>query len=424
VNALTEVENEPCFAAFVALDWGDKKHAWSLQASDAKKVERGELDHTPEAVEQWVTTLRMRFGGQPVALAVEQSRGALVFMLSKYDILHIYPVHPRSSAQFRGALHPSGAKDDPTDADVLLTMLTRHRSHLRRLNPDTVQTRLLQNLVEVRRKLVDERTAYSNQLTGLLKQYFPQILNWFDDVTAPVVGALLTRWSTLEQLQKVRPETFRAFLLEHNCRNRERNEQRLKEYGAAIPAIGDQAVIQTAVILTRTLVTLIATLREAIAELDRKIAEVSQEHPDYAIFRSFPGAGPVMAPRLLAAFGSQRERYCVAADIQNFSGIAPVTERSGKSKWVHFRWACPIFLRQSFHEWAEHSLGNCDWASIYYQQQRDRKLGHHAAVRALAFKWIRIAFRCWKDRVPYDDAIYVASLRRRRSPLAALLDAA
>lgn len=108
--------------------------------------------------------------------------------------------------------------------------------------------------------------------------------------------------------------------------------------------------------------------------------------------------------------------------MQKFSGIAPVVIRSGKTKSVHFRRACPKFLRQSFQEWAGHSIAFCDWARLYYQQQRQRGLDHHAAVRALAFKWIRIAFRCWQDSVPYDDARYIASLRRHGSPLATALD--
>ena len=124
-----------------------------------------------------------------------------------------------------------------------------------------------------------------------------------------------------------------------------------------------------------------------------------------------------MAPRLLAAFGSQRERFQTAAEIQSFTGIAPITERSGNAKWVHFRWACPKFLRQSFHEWAGHSIMYSTWARAYYQQQRDRGKSHHAVVRALACKWIRIVFRCWKDRVPYNEDAYLAALAKRRSPL-------
>ena len=110
--------------------------------------------------------------------------------------------------------------------------------------------------------------------------------------------------------------------------------------------------------------------------------------------------------------------------MQTYSGIAPVTETSGKRKWIHFRWACPKFLRQSFHEWAGHSISQSGWARAYYQQQRDRGNDHHAAVRALAFKWLRILFRCWKDRVAYDETKYLAALIKRGSPLSYVVVAA
>jgi transposase len=117
-----------------------------------------------------------------------------------------------------------------------------------------------------------------------------------------------------------------------------------------------------------------------------EIEEAASAHPDFFIFESLPGAGSALAPRLLASFGSQRDRYGSAEEVQRYSGIAPVMEKSGKKKWIHFRWACPKFLRQSFHEWAGHSISQSTWARAYYQQQRGRGKDHHAAVRALAFK--------------------------------------
>ena len=411
--------DEPRFAAFIAIDWGDSKHSWSLQPANGGGRERGEIEHSPEAVGAWVLALGARFGGQPMAVAMEQSRGALVFMLGKYEQLHIFPIHPRAASQFRGALFPSGAKDDPVDADLLLDLLMHHRDRLRRLNPDTAPTRLVQHLVEGRRKLVNEKTRQSNRLTAQLKMYFPQILAWFDKIDSSLVGETLKRWPTLETLQKARPATLRSFFAQHNCRSQELIERRLEEIHQAVPAVRDEALIQAAVVMVKVLVALIAALREGIASFDREIEKAVATHPDFAIFDSFPGAGPALAPRLLAAFGAQRDRYQTAADLQTFSGIAPVTQRSGKSEWVHVRWACPRFIRQTFHEWAAHSIGFCDWAAAFYRLQRDRGKDHHAAIRTLAFKWIRIAFRCWKDGLPYDDARYVQSLRHRGSPLTA-----
>src|SRR5215469_12231181 len=272
------------------------------------------------------------------------------------------------------------------------------------------------NVRSTRRKLTSERTAQSNRLTSYLKICFPQMVEWFEKLDMLLVCDLLERWPTLEELQKASPEELRTFFCQHHC-HRGLRERRILAIGGTIPAGGDRAVIEAKSAVVKVIVQLIRSLLQGIAELDRKIEEVAAEHPDFFIFESLPGAGAVMAPRLLAAFGSQRDRYRSAAELQTYSGIAPVTERSGKRKWVHFRWACPKFLRQSFHEWAGHSIMQSAWARAYYQQQRDRGSDHHAAVRALAFKWIRIVFRCWKDRVAYDENKYLAALTKRGSPL-------
>lgn len=223
------------------------------------------------------------------------------------------------------------------------------------------------------------------------------------------------RWPTLDDLQKARPATLRQFFHQHNCRSAELIEQRLKQIGTATPATNDPAVIQSRTMMVQLLVQLLATLRQGIAEFDRKIAGLFVHHPDFALFNSLPGAGPALAPRLLAALGTQRERYGSAQQIQSYAGIAPVVERSGNTEWIHFRRACPKFLRQTFHEWAGHSIGFCQWAREFYQHQRAKNKSHHAAVRALAFKWIRILYRCWKDRTPYDNQRHEQNLRRRHA---------
>jgi hypothetical protein len=117
-----------------------------------------------------------------------------------------------------GAFTVSGAKSDPSDTDSLLDLLLRHRERLHPLRPDTVETHLLHFLVEERRQTVDERTRANLRLTDCLKLYFPQVLRWFDDVASPLVGDLLERWPTLEELQRVHPGTLRRFFHEHNCR--------------------------------------------------------------------------------------------------------------------------------------------------------------------------------------------------------------
>ncbi len=409
---------EPEFAAFLAIDWADKEHAWALEVPGTGQRETGTFKHTPEAIEAWATSLAVRFEGRRIAVGLEQSRGALVYALSQYGHLVLYPIPTTTSSRYRAAMCPSGSKDDPKDADLLLDLMVRHRDRFHPLKPDNEPTRKLRALVEKRRQLVDQKTGETNRVTDLLKLYFPQALQWLDELGSTMAGAALERWPTLEQWQAEDPQQLRKFFHQHNCRSETRIQERLEQIQRARPATGDHAVIDPAVIVLQICLRVVAALREGIARLERAIEEVVAAHPDYPIFASFPAAGPVMAPRLLAAFGSRRDRFADAGELQSFSGIAPVTSRSGDTQcWIHFRWACPKFLRQSFHEYAELSIQKCAWARAFYDQQRAKGNGHHAAVRSLAFKWIRILYRCWRAGTPYQENIYVSAVQRR-SPAA------
>ena len=134
-----------------------------------------------------------------------------------------------------------------------------------------------------------------------------------------------------------------------------------------------------------------------------------------------PGSGSIYAARLLAALGTQRDRFASADDVACLSGIAPVIERSGQSTWIRWRYFCPKFLRQSFHEYADESIKHSAWAKAYYTAQRAKGKSRQAAVRALAFKWMRIIWKCWQTRTPYNEAAYLENLRKRNSPLLASL---
>jgi len=222
--AAREKVGEPEFVAFVGIDWADQKHVWCLQAANSAKRENGELEHKPEVVEAWVSELCQRFGHGPIAVAVEQVKGALVYMLGKYECLHLYPVPSTMSASMRQALYPSGAKDDPRDADLLLDLLLQNRDKLRRLTPDNEVTRRVQNLVEERRKLVEEKTAQLNRLTGYLKVYFPQMLEWFAKLDTKLACEFLERWPSLEELQAAAPAEVRKFFRQHRGRHPELTE--------------------------------------------------------------------------------------------------------------------------------------------------------------------------------------------------------
>jgi transposase len=416
-NSGNKQAKEPDWAAFAAIDWADQKHFWRLVAAGSDQQEQGEMENTPETVDLWAMELHQRFAGRPIAVCLEQSRGSLVCLLDKYPHLVLFPVHPKTAADYRKTFCPSGAKSDPGDTASLLDLLLRHRDQLRPQHADTVATRLLQNLVESRRMLVDDKTRQKNRLTACLKIYFPQMLKWFDAVDSPLVGAVLQRWGSLLEMRRAHSGTLRKFFHEHNCRDEERIRERIESIAQAMPATEDEAIVEGESRKAKALVNQIAVLRDSIAEYDRRIAEVVADHPESSLFASLPGAGPALVPRLIVAFGTLRERFESAQDVQQLSGIAAVTERSGNSVKVHMRVACPKFLRQTFHEFAAHSVSQSEWAKVFYTVRRENRQKHHPAVRALAYRWIRIIYRCWKDHRPYDEQLYMRSLQRRGSPL-------
>jgi len=408
-------------AAFIGLDWADQQHVIRLRAAGSAAVEAQCLDQKPESLRAWIAQLRHRFAGRPVAIALEQSRGSLLYALMSVDFLRLYPINPQNLAKFRKAFYSSGAKDDPQDAQLLLEMLEKHRDRLRVWIPDDADTRCLRLLAENRRKLVNRRTAFTNQLTSLLKESFPQSLEWAGPLDSVRACDFLQHWPSLEALQKTSTSRLRKFYQKHTRVDDPTVQQRLDQIRQAQPLVTDPAVLAAAELMIPALVRQLRCLIESIQQLDQQLKQRFQQHADYILFHSFPGAGPALGPRLLSAFGSDRNRFESATEVQNFSGIAPVTERSGKSCRVHWRLACSKFLRQSFHEFAAQSILFSPWARAFYDQLRARGSSHHAAVRALAYKWIRILFRCWKNHQPYDESLYLASLKRRGSPLSLIL---
>jgi transposase len=405
------------FAAFVGIDWADAKHDGCLQATGATKRECFQLEHTPEAIDAWVTALRTRFHGQPVAICLELNKGPLVCALRKYDFLVLFPINPLTLARYREAFTPSRAKDDPTDAELQLELLLTHRDKLQPLNPQSPTMRALAQLVEHRRRVVGDKVRITNRLTSTLKNYFPQVLQWFQDKDTHIFCDFLSRWPTLKAAQLARRATLETFFRDHHVRSADVIAQRLHAIKTATPLTTDEGVIAPNALLVQALIAQLRVTLQAIADFDTAIAPCAQTHPDFPLFQALPGAGPVFAPRLLVAFGEQRARYTSAAELQKYAGIAPVTERSGKKAWVHWRLQCPKFLRQTFVEWAAESIRHAFWAQVYYQQQRDKGKTHQAAVRALAFKWIRILFRCWQERTPYNESVYLQALNRRGSSL-------
>lgn len=399
------MQNE--FAAYVGLDWADCSHRVSMRISGSKSVERFRLEQKTKAIQEWVSELRCRFSNGKIAIAVEQKRGALIYCLMKYENVVIFPLNTTAVKNYRKALRASGAKDDLSDADLQLEFLANHIGQLRRWEPENVRTRQLRFLVESRRKLIDQATALSNQITALLKESYPVALGMIGKPSTMQACDFLKKWSSLASLKRAKREKIEQFFNKHNCRNRAKIARRLSLVSSSIALIEEKEMIATYSLMVGALVDQMKVILTSLKCFKNKIEEIFAGHPDCEIYKSFSGAGPALAPRLAVAFGEDREKFDSAGAVLNFTGIAPITRQSGKSKTVLFRFAAPKFHRQSFIEFARVSIKFSSWARKDYEVYRKRGASHQAAIRRIAYKWIRIMFRCWKDRTAYDEQIYI-----------------
>lgn len=408
----------------IGLDRSDKKADLCLIITATGQRQPLVIDTAPEALWEWLAQLRQQYPNAHVGLCLEQPAVHLISFLEAYAWITLHPINPLTLQKYREAFVTSRAKDDTKDAEYLADLLLNHYAKLPVWTPEAAPTRALQQLAFHRRAIVDERTALTNRLMALLKQYFPQALALCgEDLWRPLATSFLLKWPSLQVVQKAKPVALKTFYHLQGSRSQTLIEQRLALIGKAVPVTDEPGIIGSFVLRVQLICRQLQLTQTAIHHCDQQIAQAYQAHPDHALFASLPGAGPVLGVRLLATLGSQRERFADnAAQLQCYTGIAPVTKKSGGSCYIHRRYLCPKFHRQSFHEYAKESILWSRWAAAYYLQQRTKGSSHHTAVRALTFKWQRIIWRCWQDHQPYNETIYEASLRKHGSPIVALFD--
>ena len=407
----------------IGLDRSDKKADLRLIHTATGQRHSQIIDTAPEALWEWLLQLRQQYPQARVGLCLEQPAVHLIAFLESYEWITLYPINPITLQKYREAFVTSRAKDDAKDADYQADLLLTHHAKLKPWAPEDSATRAVQQRVYHRRAVVDERTGLTNRLTALLKQYFPQALMLCgEDLWRPLATRFLLKWPSLQAVQKAKPATLQTFYYLNGSRSAKLLEQRLALIPKAVPVTDETGVIESFVLRVQLICRQLQWVQRSVAVFDQQIAQAYAAHPDHEIFANLPGAGPVLGPRLLTSMGAQRERFTDATQLQHYTGIAPVTKKSGGSCYIHRRYLCPKFHKQSFHEYAGQSILWSRWAAAYYLQQRSKGCPHHIAVRALAYKWQRIIFRCWQNHTPYQEAIYEAALRKHGSPLVALFD--
>jgi transposase len=402
----------------VGIDSSDAHHDVCLLGPDAETESPLRIANDWAGFQQLLAVLQARWPQLSWCFALENPKSLLGQFLLQAGY-PLYAPNPLAVARTRQSLAVSGAKSDAGDARVLARMLReRDERRLQPIMPNSPEGTLVSGLVEQRRELVTEKTRLHNQLVALLKSFYPRALELFSDLDQPLTRAFLGAFPTPSALQRASlPQWQKLFVGKRYPRPRQIPQLWEQATAPQVPvapvveALGERQL--------RRLLRLLEVVLEELSQVEAALAEAFAAHPDAEFFRSLPGAAAVLAPSLLALVGDNRERWQEWRQLATYAGTAPITKQSGRSRSVSMRFHCQREARNILYLYAGCSLRQCPWAESFYQQQRRAGKTHGAALRSLANKWLRILYRMWQERQPYDELTYLAALRRRQAPKSA-----
>ena len=405
---------------FIGFDWGIDKHQVTAVARDGKIVLQMAFADTAQGWAQFRQTLEPL---GKVAVAIETSRGPAVERLLETG-LTIYPMNPKAAERFRDRKAPGGVKDDPLDSWSFADALRTDGHGWRALLAEDPQTQLLRLLCRDEIALIESRTALILQLKAALREYFPALLEAFDDWAMPSAWEFVVAFPTPALLAKAGKRRWQSFLHAQRLYNPQTAQKRLDIFARADQFVSPSAAVTTAKsLLAVTLARQLRTLETQIKEYRRRIEKAFNDHPDGGLFASLPGGGKKLAPRLLGEIGANRDAFASAQALQCYAGTAPVTRRSGRSCVARIRWMCNKVLRATVHLWADESRHKCTWAQAYYQEKKAQGKSHAQSLRCLGQRWLKIVWRMWQDRRRYDESTHMHSLTRSGSWVLGLIPA-
>lgn len=408
----------PQFDLVVSIDRSDATLAVALLCRrEAAILDQSSVSTTAEALETWWSQLQRDYPNRRIAVAFEQPAPGLLAFFAARSPAVIYALNPAATWAYRRSLTVSRARNDPSDARDQAWFVHLHHQRLRPWRAPAPQVATLERFCLTRRKLVDERTTCTNRLQEVLKRFYPQALammheHWW----RPMNLAFLRRWPTPAKLQRTPLSRLRQFYRGHGSRSDARWQERT---GAIKTMVALGATTAADELEVQVLVDQIEVLNRGILRHDQAIAALFAEVNDEAAARvaALPGAGPILAPRIYVALAQYATRCDTPESLAAALGIAPVTDQSGKMRKVHRRLRCDTFTRQTFIEWVSEAWKHSVWARAFYQQRKAQGQRFHVIMRALAYKWIRILWRCWHDGVAYDESKYLTALQSKGSSL-------
>lgn len=406
-------------SVLIGLDWAKDKHDYCLLTPEGT-YEPGRVEQDDAKLRHWLDQLAGRFAGCRLSICMEAGREPLLWRLENHDDVDLYVVNTATAARYRKTFTPSGDKNDQRDAASILDLLQRHPEKVKPHRKSSAAARAMHQLSLGRRHAVDRRTGVIASLREVFELYYPVASKLFEDLSSPMALAFLKRWPDPLSLSKAHESTLVGFFHKHRSRSEKLIRKRIELISSATCITEDPMLLEVARMRIGDHVGQIKALNEAIRNYEQRIDEVFADHEKMPLFSGLPGAAEKLAPRLLAAFCLVDPKD--AAEMQVITGVAPIRVQSGQSMKTFMRQRCPKFLRQTFHEFAGCSVNSSAWAKAFYNHQtKVKRKGAQAAKRALAYKWIRILYACWKQGKPYNEMEYIAALQKRKSPLSELI---
>lgn len=386
---------------FCGIDWASEKHDVCVVDPAGQIRTRFPITHTAEGLAELIAQLE-RFGPRAqLPIAIERPSGLLVDTLVEAGF-PVVPIHPNALKATRPRYSAAQGKADPGDAYILADVLRTDGHRFRVLRAPSDQTRALRAAVRTRDDLVATRVQLANQLRSLVESFWPGAAAIFADIDSLITLAFLDSFPTPRSAARLGEKTLERFLERHSYCGRRTPAQLLARLRAAPAGRAGEQESQTKGKLVRGMVAVLRPLVLQIRDLERLIADHLAEHPDAPIIQSFPRTGSVNAAQILSELGDDRLRFVCFDHLAAESGACPVTYQSGKHRGVGFRYACNKRLRQALTTWADNSRHASPWAAEMYKNARARGCDHPHAVRVLVRAWLRVLWRCWQDRTPYD----------------------
>jgi len=394
---------------FAGIDWSDKVLDFHLRTADGQVLTEGQVKPSVEGLAVLFATLENHATPDQIGIAIETAQGAWVQALLDRGY-QVYPLNPKTVERFRQALSASGVKTDKIDRKVLAMFLVTFHQDNKPLRPDAPEIIALRIASQDRLRLVEECTAKLQELRAILKCHYPAFLGLFGDLDSQIALKFLEQFPTQKQMLSLSERRFINWLKRHHYTCPQRFEEMLdvlKQPALSVAEHLQKAKQPRICYLARS----IQTLKTEIAARDEQITKDLDKLPEANWIRSLPGAGVVLAPALLACLGRDPNRFD-CAQARALMGTAPVTRASGKSHVVHFRRGCWKFARRTLQLFAEQSRHQCPWAQAFYEKQRNSGHKHHAALRALAHRWLKIMLAMRRTGTPYNEYVFVNSQRR------------